>query len=164
MTVESLRRVYLDRLAELRHGQQQLSHGLPRMAQAACSDRVSDLLGCQALCAKQNLERIEALLAAESEVASRARCVAARDALKAAEVLIEEEMDLELIDAGLVEICQRAQVNTLEILRNAADLAQALGLKPVAGALHEMRREEEVLAARWNLLAEQYSARAAWAV
>jgi ferritin-like metal-binding protein YciE len=164
MTVESLQKMFQERLTQLYNAQRQLSEAYPRMAEAACSYKVCDLLQEQAGRAAAALAQLEEVHRLVNTQPARGKCAEIRSTIAAANGLIEDEIDLEVVDAGLVEVTHRLQHHVAQSARSVSEVTQVLGVKGIPAIIQQMLADEEANVERIELLMERLLARTAVAV
>jgi ferritin-like metal-binding protein YciE len=153
MKSESLKQIYADRLSELHAAEAQLIRVLPAMAEAACSFHVKDAFEGQFVERQAQVKRLETVMQAGDVLPSKARCPELREVVAEAEYLIEEECDLELVDAGLVAAAHKAVNFYINAYGAVAELAEILGEKDALKLLQQSLREEKAAGEMFNTLA-----------
>lgn len=164
MTVESFHKMFTERLNELYNTQRQVAEAYPRLAEAACSYKISDMLQERAVGARDAAQQLDGIYAVLAEDPSRGKSARARELVREAYKRVEEEMDLEVVDAVLMDIAQRMQAHVAQCNRNVSELAQVMGNKAIPETLRPMLEREEASVEQIEHVAERCALRHALAV
>jgi len=156
MNVESLNNKYLERLSELYDSERQLLRALPAMGEACCSYRVKELLERRLSETPERLARLDRIFSAHETRPGRVKATATRALLSEAQCLMEDEVDLEQIDAGLVELAQRLDGEVSTLYETARDLGHTLGDKLAVKLLQKSIAEEGESSASLQHVQERY--------
>jgi ferritin-like metal-binding protein YciE len=143
MTLRTLEDLLLRELQDLRSSEVHLSKLLPRLAEAASSFQLSELIGAQLLETELQLNRLDTILDELAERPTGDECGAVKCLADDCEQILDEGANPQVLDAALIAVTQRFKNFEIAVYGSAWMIAQELGYSEIAGKLRLSLEEEE---------------------
>lgn len=109
MKINSMMDLYVDQLQDMHSAERQLIKALPKMAKAAFNPALRTAFTEHLAVTKEQLERLDKILASLDKTAGRKVCKAAEGLVEEGAELISEDADEEVKDAGLIMAAQKIE-------------------------------------------------------
>jgi ferritin-like metal-binding protein YciE len=154
MKLNDLKALYIHELKDLYSAEKQLVRALPKMAKAATNQDLKAGFEEHLEETKEHVERLQSLLDALGQSTRGPRCKAMEGLVEEAELLIEEEPDPEVLDAGLIVAAQKVEHYEIAGYGSARTFARLLGEKEAARVLQTTLDEEGANDKKLTSLAE----------
>ncbi len=142
MELETLRDLYVHELKDLYSAERQIIKALPKMAKAASNRQLSSAFKQHLEQTKKQAKRLEDLLGRHGESTRGSTCQGMEGVLKEGDVMINEDADEEVRDAGLIAAAQRVEHYEIAGYGCARTYAELLGDKRGAKVLDTTIKEE----------------------
>jgi ferritin-like metal-binding protein YciE len=160
MKVASLHDLYIDELKDLYSAEGQILKALPKMAKAASSEELRSAFEEHLEQTKVHARRLEQILAKLDESPKGKKCKAMEGLVNEGKDLLEEDIDPEVLDAGLIAAAQRVEHYEMAGYGCVRTYAQLLGEEEAADMLQETRDEEGATDKKLSRLAESINVEA----
>jgi ferritin-like metal-binding protein YciE len=156
--VTNLEQLLVDQLKDLYSAEKQLVKALPKMAKAASSEELKRSFEQHLEVTKTQADRIEEIFNNEGlEGSPRGKkCVGMEGLIKEAEEIMEEDMESDVMDAGLIAAAQKVEHYEIASYGTARTYAQTLGHKDAARLLQKTLDEESQTNEKLTKLAESH--------
>jgi ferritin-like metal-binding protein YciE len=152
--LETLEELYFEQLRDLYDAEGQLVDALPRMAQAASSERLSQAFAADCSLTQVHRRELEHLFAGAGLVPSGHRCEGMSGLLQEGLELMGSQSHPGVVDAGLVIAAQKAQHYEMAGYGSASAFAAALGRSQEVQVLERLVYEEKLADAALTELAQ----------
>jgi ferritin-like metal-binding protein YciE len=122
---ETLRELFIEQLKDIYDGEQRITKALPKMAQEAESEELSEALEEHLRETEEQVSRLEQILEALDETPGRKTCKAMVGLLEEGKEMMAEDFPPEVKDAGIIAAAQKVEhyeMATYGCLRTWADL------------------------------------------
>jgi ferritin-like metal-binding protein YciE len=140
--MESLQELYITELKDLYSAEKQILKALPKMAKAANSDELCQGFEAHLEETEKQVERLEQIFE-ELGVSPRGKkCVGMEGLLEEGKELMEEDVDPEVLDAGLIAAAQHVEHYEMAGYGCVRTYAELLGFKNAAKLLQQTLDEE----------------------
>ncbi|MEX2139667.1 MAG: ferritin-like domain-containing protein [Pirellulales bacterium] len=153
MRLDSLENLFLHEIKDLHNAEKQLIKALPKMAKAAASDELRQLLGEHLEETKVQLERLEQVLEKMGKPVRGMHCKGMEGLIEEGDKLMSEEGDETVKDAGLIGAAQKVEHYEIASYGCARTYAEMLGMMDVAELLQTTLDEEKAADQKLNQLA-----------
>jgi ferritin-like metal-binding protein YciE len=161
LKLNSLRDLLIEELRDLYSAETQLLDALPKMAEAAYSNRLKSALSHHLEETRQHVSRLERIFEQIGEKSSGETCEAMKGLIKEGEVLVKAEGEPDVRDAGLVGAAQRVEHYEIAGYGTALSLARRLGESQMAETLQQTVSEETAADKQLTSIAEREGRRSA---
>ncbi|HET9273193.1 MAG TPA: ferritin-like domain-containing protein [Methyloceanibacter sp.] len=142
MELETLRDLYLHELRDLRSAESQITKALPKMIKAATSEDLSQALSEHLVVTKEHVARLDRIFAELNASSRGKKCKCMEGLLEEGAELLEEEVDPEVLDAGIIAAAQRVEHYEIAGYGTARAYAALLGDALGENLLEQTAREE----------------------
>jgi ferritin-like metal-binding protein YciE len=153
MRLDSLENLFLHEIKDLHNAEKQLIKALPKMAKAAASEQLRQLIEEHLEETKVQLERLEQILEKLGKPARGTHCKGMEGLIEEGDKLMSEEGDETVKDAGLIGAAQRVEHYEIASYGCARTYAEMLGMMDVADLLQTSLDEEKAADEKLNKLA-----------
>ncbi len=147
-SLDSMKDLLVEELKDLYDVEDQILDALPKMADAASSERVKQAFREHLETTKRQKTRLEEVFRRINIEPERGKCDGIRGIISEGEVLMKAKGKAEVKDAALVSAAQRVEHYEIAGYGAARSFAKNLGLNDVAGILQQTL-DEEGKADRW---------------
>ena len=154
MEMDHLQDLLLHDLRDLYNAENQLLKALPRMAKAASSPELRKAFEVHAKETKVQVTRLEKVFKALGEKARGKKCHAMEGLIEEGKELMAEDVEPEVLDAGLIGAAQKVEHYEIASYGTARTYAQLLGNEEAARLLQETLDEEGETDKKLTALAE----------
>jgi ferritin-like metal-binding protein YciE len=156
--ITHLEQLLVDQLKDLYSAEKQLEKALPKMARAASSDDLKRSFEQHLEVTKTQSDRIEEIFKDKGLDGSPRgkKCIGMEGLIKEAEELMQEDMESDVLDAGLIAAAQKVEHYEIASYGTARTYAQTLGHKEAAKLLQKTLDEESMTNEKLTKLAESH--------
>jgi ferritin-like metal-binding protein YciE len=161
MMENALKELYIDELRDIYNAENQLTKALPKMAKAATSDDLRAGFEGHLEQTKGHVERLERIFKELGEKPTGKKCKGMEGLVKEGEEMIkEEELEGEALDAGLISAAQRVEHYEIAAYGCVRTYAKLLGQDDAAELLEQTLGEEKETDQKLTMLAENINVEA----
>jgi ferritin-like metal-binding protein YciE len=161
MQENRLKELYVDELKDLYSAENQLVKALPKMAKAATSEDLRSGFEEHLEQTKGHVSRLEQIFKGLGESPKGKKCKGMEGLIKEGGDMIEEGLDPEELDAGLISAAQRVEHYEMAGYGCVATYAKLLGENEAVSLLRETLEEERETDKKLTKLSEQINLEAA---
>lgn len=141
--VTTLEDLLVDELKDLFDAENQLTKALPKMAKAATAEELKHAFQEHLAVTKQQVERLKQAFDALGKPARGKKCEAMKGLITEGQELMSEDIEPEILDAGLIGAAQKVEHYEIAGYGTAREIADRLGHKEVSKLLNQTLKEEE---------------------
>lgn len=152
----TLEDLLLEELKDLFDAENQLTRALPKMAKAATAPELKEAFQEHLEVTKQQVERLTQVFGELGKPAKGKRCEAMRGLITEGQELIQEEIEPELLDVGLIGAAQKVEHYEMAGYGTVRTMASILGHKEAAQLLETTLKEEEATDKKLTQIARKY--------
>jgi ferritin-like metal-binding protein YciE len=161
MKENTLKELYIDELRDIYNAENQLTKALPKMAKAATSDDLRAGFEGHLQQTKGHVERLERIFKELGEKPTGKKCKGMEGLVKEGEEMVkEEELEGEALDAGLISAAQRVEHYEIAAYGCVRTYAKLLGQDDAAELLEQTLGEEKETDQKLTRLAENINVEA----
>ena len=160
MKIESLRDLFIEELKDIYSAENQIIKALPKMEKAASSPQLKAGFSEHLQQTKGQVERLEQIFTQLDESQKGKTCKGMKGLLEEGEELMDEDVDPEVLDAGLISAAQRVEHYEIAAYGTVRTYAELLGLNDAAELLQQTLNEEKQTDQKLNTLAESINVEA----
>jgi len=142
MAQETLQDLYISQLKDLYSAEQQLVKALPKLAQTAESEELSEAISSHLEETKNHVSRLEEIFESLGENPKGKKCAGMEGLVKEGSETMEE-FEGGVLDAGLISAAQRVEHYEIAAYRSVCAYAQLLDRSEDLGLLKETLEEEK---------------------
>jgi ferritin-like metal-binding protein YciE len=157
----ALKELYLKELQDIYDAEKQITKALPKMAKAATSSRLREAFQHHLEQTNNHVSRLEQIFEQLDESPKGQTCDGMEGLIEEGSNMIEEDMDGEAKDAGLILAAQRVEHYEMAAYGTARTYANILGEKKAASLLQQTLNEEKETDQNLTTLAESINIKAA---
>jgi ferritin-like metal-binding protein YciE len=157
----ALKELYLKELRDIYDAEKQITKALPKLAKAATSSRLREAFQHHLEQTNNHLSRLEQIFDELDESPKGQSCDGMEGLIEEGSNMIEEDMDGEAKDAGLISAAQRVEHYEMAAYGTARTYANILGENKAASLLQETLNEEKQADQNLTTLAESINIKAA---
>ena len=161
MKESALKELYLKELRDLYDAEKQITKALPKMAKAAASSRLREAFEHHLGQTNTHVTRLEQIFEELDESPRGENCDGMEGLIEEGSNLIDEDMEEEAKDAGLISAAQRVEHYEMAGYGTVRTYANILGEKKAASLLQETLDEEKQTDQTLTTLAESINIKAA---
>jgi len=143
MQMENLRELYVDELKDLYNAEKQLIKALPKMAKNATSPELKEAFTNHLAETENQVARLEQIFEMLGQSPRGKRCVGMEGLIEEANELLEEDVQEDVLDAGLISKAQHVEHYEIAGYGTCRTYALTLGENEQAELLQETLNEEE---------------------
>ena len=151
---QTLRELMIEELRDLYNAEKQLTKALPKLAKAASSDELRNLLETHLGETETHVERLEQAFEALGEKVRGKHCAGIAGIVEEGSDLLQEDFDGPVLDAGIIAGAQRSEHYEIAAYGSVMAWAKALGLSELASLLDQTLEEEKAADKKLTALAE----------
>ena len=161
MEQNALKELYVDELRDIYNAENQLTKALPKMAKAATSDDLRAGFEEHLEQTKGHIQRLEQIFTELEEKPTGKKCKGMEGLIEEGKEMIEEEeLEGEALDAGLISAAQRVEHYEIAAYGCVRTYATLLGETEAAKLLEATLREEKETDQKLTKLAEKINVEA----
>jgi ferritin-like metal-binding protein YciE len=142
MKIQTLTDLYIHQLKDLYSAEKQLIKALPKMAKAATNEKLRAGFELHLEETKEHATRLESLLSSHKQTTRGPKCKAMEGLIEEGKELMEDEVDPEVLDVGLIAAAQKVEHYEIAGYGCARTLAEILGDKAGQKVLQQTLDEE----------------------
>jgi ferritin-like metal-binding protein YciE len=143
MQIDNLEKLFIDMLKDTYNAEKQIVRALPRMAKAATNDELREAFTTHLRQTEKQVERLEKVFKEVGKPAQGKRCAGMEGLLEEGKELLEEDVDEEVLDAGMIGAAQKVEHYEIAAYGTLKTYAQLLGHDQAVGLLEETLKEEK---------------------
>jgi ferritin-like metal-binding protein YciE len=161
MEQNALKELYIDELRDIYSAENQLTKALPKMAKAATSDDLRTGFEEHLEQTRGHIQRLEQIFTKMGEKPTGKKCKGMEGLIEEGKEMIErEELDGEVLDAGLISAAQRVEHYEIAAYGCVHNYANLLGEEEAADLLDATLEEEKETDQKLTKLAEEINVKA----
>ena len=139
-----LEKLFIDSLKDIYWAEKALTKALPKMKQAATTDKLKSAIDKHLVQTEEQISRLEQVFALFEEKAQAKKCDAMEGLIKEGESIVEEtEEGTRTRDAGIIMAAQKVEHYEIATYGSLVQLALTLGEDEAAGILEQTLEEEK---------------------
>jgi len=155
MKMESLHKLYVHQLKDIYSAESQMLQAIPKMAEAAKDDELTQAFHDHLKETKQHIERLQQIFKGLDFEPGGHKCKAMEGLIQEATDLVNEDIEPAVIDAGLIAAAQRIEHYEIASYGSARAYAEKLGFAEAADLLDKTLQEEGETDRQLSRLAER---------
>ena len=160
MKMESLQELFVEKLRDLYSAENQIIKALPKMVKAASSKELRNGFEEHLEQTRQHVERLDQIFEELDENPKGKKCTGMEGLLKEGKELMEEDIDPEVLDAGLIAAAQHVEHYEIAGYGCVRTYAELLGFSNATKLLKQTLDEEKQTDAKLTSLAEEINVQA----
>jgi ferritin-like metal-binding protein YciE len=160
MKENALKDLYIDELRDLYNAENQLTKALPKMAEAATSEELQAGFEEHLEQTRGHVERLEKIFEELGEKPTGKKCRGMEGLIEEGKEIIEEEDEVETLDAGLISAAQRVEHYEIAAYGCVRTYANLLGEDDAVKLLEQTLKEEKETDQKLTMLAEKINVEA----
>ena len=141
--VTTLDDLLVDEIKDLFDAENQLTKALPKMAKAATAEELKHAFQEHLEVTKQQVERLKQAFDVLGKPARGKKCEAMKGLITEGQELMSEDIEPEILDAGLIGAAQKVEHYEIAGYGTACEIADRLGHKEVSKLLNRTLKDEE---------------------
>jgi len=161
MQENALKELYIKELRDTYDAEKQITKALPKMAKAATSSRLREAFQHHLEQTNNHIKRLEQIFEELDESPKGETCDGMEGLIEEGSNIIEEDLEGEVKDAGLIAAAQRVEHYEMAAYGTMRTYANILGDKKAALLLQETLDEEKQTDQNLTTLAESINVKAA---
>jgi ferritin-like metal-binding protein YciE len=154
--IGTLEDLYMDMLRDLYSAEKQLVKALPKMAKAAHSSDLQQAFREHLGQTEQHVERIERIFSDLEGSPRGKKCVGMEGLIEEGSELMKENIDPDVLDAGLIAAAQKVEHYEIASYGTARTWAERMGHNGAARLLQETLEEESMANEKLTQIAESH--------
>lgn len=154
MKIQSMEDLFVHELGDLYNAEKQILKALPKMVKAATATELKMALEEHLEATKGQMERLEQIFEELDRSAPRVKCKGMEGLLEEGDDLVSEEIDPEVLDAGIIGAAQKVEHYEIAGYGTARAFAELLGHQEAAQLLGQTLEEEEEADKKLTRIAE----------
>jgi ferritin-like metal-binding protein YciE len=154
MTLQTLEDLLVHQIQDILSAEHQVRKALPRMAEAAGSDKLRQAFTDHHKETEAQIERLHKAFALMEKPVNASHCEAAEGLLTEAEDFLDGEGNRDVLDAGIITAAQRFEHYEIAAYGSAISFARKLNRNEVASLLEESLSEEKAADEKLSSIAE----------
>lgn len=152
----TLEDLFVDELRDLYDAENQLTKALPKMAKAANAPELKAAFEEHLEQTRNQVERLTQVFEQIGQPAKAKKCLAMRGLIEEGQELIKEDIEPEVLDAGLIGAAQRVEHYEMAGYGTVRTMAETLGHREAASLLQETLKEEEATDKKLTMIAKRF--------
>lgn len=154
--VKSLEDLFVVELKDLFDAENQLTRALPKMAKAATTPELKAAFQEHLEVTKQQVQRLTQVFEEIGQPAKGKRCEAMKGLITEGQELMDEDMEPEILDAGLIGAAQKVEHYEMAGYGTVRAMAEILGHTEAARLLDETLKEEGEADKKLTMIAKRF--------
>lgn len=154
MKIENMEDLFLDEIRDLYDAEKQLVKALPKMADAATSDKLRQAFESHLEETRGHVERLERIFGQLNQKSSGESCDAMKGLIKEGEQMVDHIEESPLRDAGMIGAANRVEHYEIAAYGTACTFAQMLGYNEAMQLLQQTLEEEKAADQKLTRIAE----------
>jgi len=160
MKMESLQELFVEKLRDLYSAENQIIKALPKMVKAASSEQLRNGFEEHLEQTRQQVERLDQIFEELDEKPKGKKSKGMQGLLEEGKELMEEDIDPEVLDAGLIAAAQHVEHYEIAGYGCVRTYAELLGFSNATKLLQQTLDEEKQTDAKLTSLAEEINVQA----
>jgi len=161
MKIETLQELFIDELKDLYSAETQIIKALPKMIKNANSDELRGAFEEHLEQTKGHVDRLDQIFGELNASPKGKKCTGMEGLLEEGKELMAEDIEPEVLDAGLISAAQRVEHYEIAGYGTVRTYAELLGLDEAAKLLQETLDEEKETDRKLTSIAESVNVEAA---
>lgn len=161
MKIDSLQELLVEELRDLYSAENQIIKALPKMAKNASSRELRSAFENHLKETEGQVERLETIFDELGVSPKGKKCKGMEGLIEEGKELMEEDIEDEVLDAGLIAAAQRVEHYEMAGYGTARTYAELLGMNQAARLLESTLKEEKAADAKLTGIAENVNIEAA---
>jgi ferritin-like metal-binding protein YciE len=149
-----LHELFLDELADVYNAEQQLIKALPKMAKAAETGELKEVIESHLEETREHASRLEEVAKGLDESLKRKTCAAMRGLIEEAEDLLKEQMNSSALDAAIIAAAQKVEHYEIASYGTLVAWAEQMGHDDAVNLLQDTLDEEKEADDKLSSIAE----------
>jgi ferritin-like metal-binding protein YciE len=154
MKIDTLEALFINELADMYNGEQQITKALPKMAEKATDPRLAEGFETHLKETQGQIERIERIVALLDIKLENEKCEAMEGLLKEGDQMMKTVEQGPLLDAAMITAAQKVEHYEIAAYGSLCALAEEMGWDEVVTILHDTLDEEKATDGKLQQLAE----------
>lgn len=143
MQIDSLEKLFVEQLKDVYNAEKQIVRALPRMSKAAGNEELRKAFDTHLRETEKQVERLEQIFQELGKNPQGKKCVGMEGLIEEAKELLNEDVDEEVLDAGLIAAAQKVEHYEMAAYGCLKTYAELLGNEQAAGLLGATLDEEK---------------------
>ncbi|MCC9168827.1 YciE/YciF ferroxidase family protein [Pontibacter harenae] len=143
MKLNNLNDLLIHELKDIYNAEQQITKALPKMKEAASSDKLKKAFQDHLEMTEKQIERLDKVFEIIGEKSSGEKCKAMEGIIKEADSMMSEKADASVMDAALIASAQRVEHYEIAAYGTVCTYAKQLGMDEVLDQLLITLEEEK---------------------
>ena len=143
MQLDSLNKLYEERLKDLHSAERQIIEALPRMIKATTDEKLKSALQEHLAVTEKQLARLDTIFQGLGKKGQGKRCKGMEGVLEEGKELLTEDAEPEALDAGILAAAQHVEHYEMAGYGTAAEYARVLGETEAEKLLRQTLAEEK---------------------
>jgi ferritin-like metal-binding protein YciE len=161
MKIETLQELFVDELKDLYSAENQIIKALPKMIKNANSDELRSAFEEHLEQTKGQVERLDQIFGDLNATARGKKCKGMEGLIEEGKELMEEDVEPEVLDAGLIAAAQKVEHYEIAAYGTARTHAELLGMDEAVDLLQQTLDEEKETDRKLSSIAESVNVEAA---
>ena len=160
MKIDTLHELFVEELKDLYSAETQITKALPKMAKNAGSKELRSAFENHLKETEKQVERLETIFKQLGESPKGKKCKGMEGLIEEGKELMEEDIDDEVLDVGLIAAAQRVEHYEIASYGCARTYAKLLGINRAVDLLEATLREEKAADEKLTAIAENVNVEA----
>ncbi|HZN55827.1 MAG TPA: ferritin-like domain-containing protein [Candidatus Polarisedimenticolaceae bacterium] len=143
MRIETLEKLFLEELQDIRSAEQQILKALPQMVKAASDAELKEALEQHLQVTEEHVERLDQIFEKMGHRPASKKCKGMAGLLEEGQEILKADMDPALKDAAIIGAAQRVEHYEMAVYGTLRSFADQLGVDDVARLLETTLDEEK---------------------
>jgi len=143
MQIDNLEKFFVEQLKDVYNAEKQIVRALPRMSKAATDEELRNAFDTHLRETEKQVERLERVFKDFGHTPQGKKCVGMEGLIEEAKELLQEDVDPEVLDAGLIMAAQKVEHYEIATYGCLKTYAELLGNEDAARVLDEILEEEK---------------------
>lgn len=143
MQIDNLEKLFVEQLKDTYNAEKQIVRALPRMAKAAGDEELREAFETHLQETEKQVERLDRIFQELGKNPQGKKCVGMEGLIEEAKELLNEDVDEDVLDAGLIAAAQKVEHYEIAAYGCLKTYAQLLGNEEAVTLLEETLNEEK---------------------
>jgi ferritin-like metal-binding protein YciE len=143
MQIDSLEKLFVEQLKDVYNAEKQIVRALPRMSKAAGDEELKEAFDTHLRETEKQVERLEQIFNDLGKNPQGKKCVGMEGLIEEAKELLQEDVDEDVMDAGLIAAAQKVEHYEMAAYGCLKTYAGLLGHDTAVKLLEETLNEEK---------------------
>lgn len=154
MQIDNLEKLFVEQLKDTYNAEKQIVRALPRMAKAAGDEELREAFETHLQETEKQVERLDRIFQELGKNPQGKKCVGMEGLIEEAKELLNEDVDEDVLDAGLIAAAQKVEHYEIAAYGTICALAKQLGYDDALDLLKQTLEEEKATDEKLTMLAE----------